>query len=341
MTLKNATVKDVAALVGVSIATVSRYMNSSGYVSSDVALRIKNAIDTLDYVPNSVAISLKKTKTKSIGIIIPELSNVSFMDTVQGISDIAMANGYQPIILSSDDNSKIESQALDVLLSKRVDGIIIASAGGNNEKILKINDSRLPVVLLDRDDFNTQDNVLVDSVVLDNFNGSYKMINYLISLGHRRIAIIAGTKNSIISKERLEGYKKALVDNGIEINDDLILFGHFGYKSGYELTRSIVVSSLRPTAIYTINNILALGAISAMNEMNISIPKFMSICAFGDFKYVGALNPTLTVINQLAYSIGETTAKLLIEKMSNFDNWKPKKIVMPAELIVRNSCCHT
>jgi len=338
--MKNATIKDVAALAGVSIATVSRYINNSSYVSEEIAERISNAINELDYVPNSVAISLKKTKTKTIGIIIPELYNVSFMDTVQAISDVAMLNGYQPIILSSDDDSESESKALDFLLSKRVDGLIIAAAGGNEEKILKINKSKIPVVLLDRDDINDDKNVLIDSVVLDNFNGSYKMLNYLISLGHKRIAIIAGKKNSVISNERLRGYIKALEHNGIDVNDEYIYFGHFGFESGYKLAREIIMSPLRPTAIYTVNNILALGVISALNEMNMPIPKSMSVCAFGDFKYSGVLNPTLTVINQMAYNIGETTAKLLLEKIHSSETWKPRRIVIETEIIIRNSCSH-
>jgi len=336
--MKNATVKDVAALAGVSIATVSRYINNTSYVSEEIAQRISNAIKTLDYVPNSVAISLKKTKTKTIGIVIPELSNVSFMDTVQGISDVAIQNGYQPIILSNNDNNKNESKALDFLLSKRVDGLIIATAGGNEEKILRTNKSKIPVVLLDRDTINKDKDIVIDSVVLDNFSGSYKMINYLISLGHKKIAIFAGTQHSVISNERLEGYIKALQHNNIEVNNDYILFGHFGFESGYELAREIVMSPLRPTAIYTVNNILALGVISALNEMNISIPKGMSVCAFGDFKYAGVLNPTLTVINQRAYDIGETAAKLLMDKIHKYDTWKPQKIVIKTEIIIRNSC---
>lgn len=338
--MKSATVKDVAARAGVSTATVSRYINNSTYVSEEIAERISSAISTLDYVPNSVAISLKKTKTKTIGIIIPELSNVSFMDTVQAISDVAMQNGYQPIILSSDDNCKRESQALDFLLTKRIDGLIIAAAGGNEDKILKINESKIPVVLLDRDVINTDSEVLIDSIILDNFNGSYKMINYLISLGHEKIAIIAGKQDSVISKERLEGYIKALQHNGKEVNCDYMLFGHFGFESGYKLTREIVMSPLRPTAIYTVNNILALGVISALNEMNISIPKGMSVCAFGDFKYSGVLNPTLTIINQMAYDIGGNAAELLLKKINNYDSWKPQRIVINTDIVIRNSCSH-
>ena len=213
--MKNPTIKDVAAKAGVSTATVSRYLNNNGYVSKEIQETIASVIKELDFVPNNVARSLKMTETKTIGIIIPDLSNVSFMDTVKAISDVTTANGYQPIILSSDEDPEKESKILDVLVSKRVDGIIIASAGGNSDKIININNKRAPVLLLDRDVCNTENSVKVDAILNDNFNGSYKMVNYLISLGHQKIAIITSSKSQILLNERLKGYIKALEDNKI------------------------------------------------------------------------------------------------------------------------------
>lgn len=336
--MRGATIKDVASMAGVSIATVSRYINNSTYVSEEVAERISSAIKELDYIPNSVAISLKRTNTKTIGLVIPDLSNVSFMDTVKGISDVALKNGYETIILSSGEDSENEGKILDVLLSKCVDGIIIASAGGNEEKILKINSSRVPVILLDRDVCNKEDNINIDAVINDNFNGSYKMTNYLISLGHERIAIVTSNKNSIVASKRLEGYLQAMEQNNIKINPNYIVYGDFSFESGYKLTMDIILQPLKPTAIYSVNNLMALGAVAALNKMNISIPKYMSVCAFGDFKYYNILNPALTVVNQMAYAIGQKSAELLMDKIKHYDNWTPQKIVLPADIIMRDSC---
>lgn len=339
--MKDVTIREVASAAGVSTATVSRYINNSSNVSKEIGLRIEKAISDLDYVPNSVAISLKKTQTRSIGIVVPDLANVSFMDTVKGISDVAAANGFQPILMNNSENSDNENKILDVLISKRVDGIVLASAGGNEEKILKINNSRIPIVLMDRDVCNSTDNIIIDAVVNDNFNGSYKMVNYLISLGHRNIAILTSRMNLVVGKERLEGYIKALEDNNIEVNDDYIFYGNFSFDSGYQLAMDAVMQPLRPTAIFSVNNLMALGVVAALNKMNISIPKNISVCAFGDFKYYNILNPALTVVNQMAYKIGEQAAILLVDKMRHYNNdekWKPKKIILPGNIIMRDSC---
>ncbi|HHW02624.1 MAG TPA: LacI family transcriptional regulator [Thermoanaerobacterales bacterium] len=332
-----ATIKDVALKAGVSIATVSRYINNNGNVSKKISEKINKAIKELDYIPNSVAISLKKAITKTIGIVVPDLLNVSFMDTVKGISDKVLENGYEPLILCSDENSDKENNILDVLVSKRVDGIVIASVGKNEEKILKINNKNIPIVLVDRDVCNKSQHTVIDAVVNDNLNGSFKIINYLISLGHKRIAIISN-KNSIIGMERFRGYIKALKQNNIPINPNYIMYGDFSFKSGYDLIKEMMLQPLKPTAIFFINNLMALGAVAALNEMNISIPFHISICAFGDFKYYNILNPTMTVVNQMAYDVGKKAAELLIEKIKNYNHWVPKKIIIPADIIIRNSC---
>jgi LacI family transcriptional regulator len=260
------------------------------------------------------------------------------MDTVKAISDVALENGYQPIILSSDEDMEKENKILDVLVSKRVDGIIIASSGDNNEKILGINSRKLPIVLLDRDTCNTGEDIKVDAVVNDNFSGSYKMVNYLISLGHQKIAIISSIKSQIQINERLKGYLKALEDNNMEPNPEYVLYGDSRFESGYALTKKLIMQPLKPTAIFTVNNIMALGAVSALNEMNITIPDKMSICAFGEFKYHAILNPDLTVVNQQPYNIGKKAAEILIEKIQNYHDWKAKKIILEADIMMRNSC---
>jgi LacI family transcriptional regulator len=336
--MKIPTIKDVALKAGVSTATVSRFLNNQKYVSKEVQGKLSEIIEELDFVPNHVARSLKTTETKTIGIVIPDLSNVSFMDTVKGISDVAIENNYQPIILSNEEDIKKENKILDVLVSKRVDGIIIASAADSGEKILKINNKNLPVVLLDRDVCNTGDDILVDAILNDNFNGSYKMINYLISMGHKKIAIISSSKSQLLINERLKGYLKALEDNNMPVNPNYILYGDYTFKSGYDLTKQLIMQPMTPTAIFAVNNIMALGSVSALNEMNITIPDKISICAFGEFKYHAVLNPDLTVINTHHYGMGKKAGEVLISKIKNPNNWKPEKIVFEGNIIMRDSC---
>jgi LacI family transcriptional regulator len=334
--MKNTTIKDVAAKAGISTATVSRYLNNKGYVSKEVQAKISQTIKELDFVPNKVAINLKKNQTKTIGIVIPDLNNVSLMDTVRALSDAALENGYQPIILCNDEDAEKENKILDVLVAERVNGIVIASAADDGKKILQINHNRLPVVLFDRDVCNSGNDIVIDAVINDNFNGSYKLTNYLISLGHQKIAILSNNKSHI--KERLNGYLKALKDNEIAVNPHYILIGGNDFQSGYEQTKQLIMQPMKPTAIFAVNNTIALGAISALNEMNLAIPDKMSICAFGEYKYHTILNPDLTIAHQHSYEIGQKTAEIFFEKIRNYHNWQPQKIVLEADIVLRNSC---
>ena len=337
--MKNTTIKDIAAKVGVSTATVSRYINKNGYVSEKLQKRIEVAIKETDFVPNHVAISLKTKETRIIGIVIPELFNISFMDTVQAINDVAMGEGYQTIILSSEENTQKEQKILEVLISRRVDGILVATANPDGEKILRINNSRLPVVLLDRDVCNSDAKIAVDSVINDNFRGAYQMVQYLVSLGHKRIAILAGSRNQPHLNARLSGYLQALRDCGIPVNPDYIQKIELNYESGYQsVIRLMSMHDAVPTAIFALSNLTSLGAVSALNDMQLCVPEDVSLCGFGEFKYHKILKPDLTVVNQHSYTLGKIAAEILIRKIQGKGKWIPSRVVLPADILFRSSC---
>ena len=337
--MKNTTIKDIAAKVGISTATVSRYINKNGYVSQKLQKRIEVAIKETDFVPNHVAISLKTKETRIIGIVIPELFNISFMDTVQAINDVAMGEGYQTIILNSGENAQEEQKILEVLISRRVDGILIATANPDGEKIMRINNSRLPVVLLDRDACNSDAKIAVDSVINDNFRGAYQMVQYLISLGHRRIAILAGSLNQPHLNARLNGYLQALKDGGIPAAPDYIQKIELNYESGYQsVIRLMSMHDAVPTAIFALSNLTSLGAVSALNDMQMHVPEDVSLCGFGEFKYHKILKPDLTVVNQHSYTLGKIAAEILIRKIHDKGKWIPSRVVLPADILFRSSC---
>lgn len=333
------TIKDIAIKANVSTATVSRYLNQSGYVSKNFKKRIGDAVREMNFVPNQVAISLKTTETRLIGIVIPELSNVSFMDTVKAISKVVTTNGYQPLILSSDESPAEEHKILDVLIAHRIDGLIIASADTDDKKISKINQSWAPVVMFDRDLCNHDGKILVDSVVNDNFGGAQQIVTHLISLGHRRIAIEAGTKLQPHLTDRLSGYHSALEEAGILPDPAYIQKSDLTFDDGYALTKQwMQLGENCPTAIFALNNMAALGTLSALKELNVSVPEQVSVCAFGEFKYHTILQPDLTVVNQHPRAMGQEAAELLLKKMEATEQWLPKKIVLPATIIQRESC---
>lgn len=333
------TIRDIARKAGVSTATVSRYINRSGYVSAALQARIGAVIKELDFIPNRVAISLKTTATRIIGIVTPELSNVSLMDTIKAIIDVAVSSGYQPMILSSGEDIIKERKILDVLISQQVDGIIIASTGNSGERLLKINDQRLPVVLFDRDVCNEENHVVLDAVVNDNFNGSYQMISYLLSLNHRNIAILSSNRDQPHMNLRVKGYIKAFEDHHVPVDPNLIRKSDLDFKSGYEETKRLMSeSSVKPTAIFVLNNIAALGVVCALNELHIQIPQDISICGFGEFKYHSILKPDLSVVYQSSYELGKIAAEILMEKINYEGVWKPKKFIIPANILLRDSC---
>jgi LacI family transcriptional regulator len=337
--MKNATIKDIARRVGVSTATVSRYINNSGYVSEQMRKKLEAAIQEADYVPNNVAISLKTQKTRIIGIVIPDLLNISLMDTVKAINDVAIGEGYQTIILNSEESIEKEKKILEVLISRRVDGILVAAANPNGENLLKIDRKKLPIVLVDRDMCNSDAKVVLDSVTNDNFNGAYQMVRYLISLGHRRIAVLASSREQPQQKDRLNGYLQALKESGIPLNPSYILRTDLDFESGYQNTlRLMSIHSNPPTAIFTFNNLTSLGAISALNDLQLQIPQDVSLCGFGEFKYHKILRPDLTVVNQRSYTVGKIAAEIMLRKIQDKGQWVPSRVVLPADILYRASC---
>jgi LacI family transcriptional regulator len=197
----------------------------------------------------------------------------------------------------------------------------------------------LPVVLFDRDICNKDNSqIVMDAVVNDNFNGAYDMVSHLLSLGHRNIAILSGNKDQPHMNLRVDGYCKALQDNNIPVNPDFILKSELTFEKGYEKTKELFSRSFKPSAYFVLNNTAALGAVFALNELHIQIPQDISICAFGEFKYHAILNPDLTVVNQHPYEYGKKAAKVLIDKINCAEHWKPVKVVMPSDIVLRDSC---
>jgi DNA-binding LacI/PurR family transcriptional regulator len=337
--MKNATIKDIAKKVGVSTATVSRYINNSGYVSEEMRKKLEAAIREADYVPNNVAISLKTQKTRIIGIVIPDLFNVSFMDTVKAINDAAVGEGYQTIILNSEESAEKERKILDVLISRRVDGILVATANSSGENILKIDRKKLPIVLLDRDVCNSDAKVVLDCVANDNFNGAYQMVRYLISLGHRRIAVLASDREQPHLQARLDGYFQAMKESGIPVNPGYIQRTDLDFESGYQnALRLMSIHSDPPTAIFAFSNLASLGAISALNDLQLRIPQDVSLCGFGEFKYHKILRPDLTVVNQRSYTVGKIAAEIMLRKIQDKGTWTPSRVILPADILYRSSC---
>lgn len=328
--------KDVAKLAGVSTATVSAYLNENKYISDKLRKKVQKAIEELNYEINTIAKSLKEERNYTIGIIVGNIASQFYSTLAKSIEDTANKSGYNVILCNSDYDSEKELKYLKVLKSNRVSGIIITPIGKNAEYVNQLIDADTKVVLLDR----LIEGVECDAVKMNNIDGAYKAVSYLISRGYKRIGIITGNIDITTGKERYLGYIKALEDAGILKNDELIKFGDFKKESGIRLTKELLKGSNTPEAIFTTNIDTTIGSLITIKEMNLKIPDDIAIVGFDDSDWSIILDPPLTAVSQPIYKLGKTATEILIKKIENgkkFINEKPKIMTYETNFIIRNS----
>jgi LacI family transcriptional regulator len=329
-----ANIQDVAELAGVSITTVSHVINATRYVSDELEQRVRTAMVTLDYQPNRLARSLRCGETHTIGMIIPDNVNPFFAEVARGIEDAGFANGYTVVLGNSDGNLDRELLYVNELLAKQVDGIVFVAAGLSSERIAEIQKVHVPVVIIDRK--LEQIPTTVDSVLLDNEFGGFQATQHLITLNHRRIACITGPSDLTPSADRITGYCKALANAGIHIDDTLITRGNFQYESGHTATLHLLDLPDPPSAIFVCNDLMAMGAISAVFTKGKRVPDDVSIVGFDDVLLAAFTNPPLTTIAQPKYEIGELAANLLLERIGG-STAEAQHLIQTPYLIVRES----
>jgi LacI family transcriptional regulator len=330
------TLREIADRAGVSVGTVSNVINGTAAVSAERRERVLAAIRELDYQPNHVARSLKLKKTRMLGMVISDITNPFFPQLVRGAEDAALKNSYLLITFNTDDNVEREKRVLSVLRQRRVDGVllVVAPNAGDDGHIRGILDSGMPIVCLDR----LPAGIEVDSVSVDNVAGARDCVRHLISMGHRRIAILTGPKAVQTAAERLQGYQEALIQAGIAADPALILEGDFRSESGYRLGRALLAGSDRPTAVFVCNNMMALGLLRALAELGLNCPRDVAVASFDDFPLAEAFQPRMTAVAQPAYSIGYRGAELLIARIEGRPaEPRPSRIRLATQLLVRES----
>ena len=248
------TIYDVAKRAGVSAMTVSRVINGKKDVKPETRERVLKAIEEIGYVPNSLARSFVLQRTRTIGLVITDITNPFFTTLARGVEDTAMRNQFSVIFCNTDEDPEKEVLYLELLARKRVDGVILASASGKRTPLKSILVRNIPVVLIDREIEGLDD---VDIVKGDSVYGAYLLTKHLIELGHRRIGIIVGSKNISTAEDRVEGYKRALKDAGIPLDEELIKFGKYSRESGYNFTKELLSLENPPSAIFGGNNFIA------------------------------------------------------------------------------------
>ncbi|MFD2370862.1 catabolite control protein A [Brevibacillus sp. GCM10020057] len=327
------TIYDVAREAGVSMATVSRVVNGNPNVKPLTRKKVLAAIERLGYRPNAVARGLASKKTTTVGVIIPDVSSLFFSELARGIEDIATMYKYNIILCNSDQRMEKELQLINTLLEKQVDGLLFMGAEIKEDHLQALTSTSVPTVLAATRD---ADNVL-PSVSIDHFQAGYDATRALLDRGHKRIAMITGPLNDPLSGlMRFEGYKKALVDAGIGLLEELVASGNFFYESGLSLTKQFLQLPEPPTAIFAANDEMAIGAIHAIQDSGLNVPGDIEVIGHDNIRLVEMVRPRLTSVVQPMYDIGAVAMRLLTKYMNN-EHVEEHVVMLPHRIEYRES----
>lgn len=331
--MKKTTLKDIAREIGVSTTTVSKVLNNSGSISKKMSSKILDKAREMNYSPNLVAKSMRIKTTNTIGVVISDSSHSFFPLVIQGIEEAASKKNYNILLCNTHSNKEIEKNVINVLLSKRVDGIILVSSMLVEKKDLEFVELiAVPIVyLIRRPDFEG-----FDIVTNDNFKGSRMMVDYLLKTGSKEIYYINLPGNSPSGLDRLDGYKFALMNNDVKYNSELIFSVNPTIEDGYNKTVEILKLNNEINTIYCGCDIIAIGVIEAILEKGLRIPEDIRVASYDDIEYAQYLKVPLTTIKQPKYEIGSAGFKLLLNKISSNDN-QTNHIVLEPKLIIRKS----
>lgn len=327
------TISDVAKLAGVSAMTVSRVINNSGYISRETRSRVEAAIAELAYVPNALGRQLRSKRTKMLALVLSDIMNPFFTTIARGVEDAARAQGFSVMFCNTDESETEEAQYLLMLVERQVDGVLLVPASSSGRSLRMLSSHQVPVVVLDR----RIESRNVDSVRCDSEGGAHMLTEHLVRLGHRRIAVLTGRRSVSTSADRVAGYRRALLDAGLDQDDDLVRYGEYNQVDGYRMAREILAMDPRPTAIFAANNFIAFGVMRALREAGLRVPEDMSIVAFDDVPAAWVGDPFLTVVDQPAYEIGQRAAELMLSRLEGSTSGAGREVVLPSELIVRRS----
>jgi LacI family transcriptional regulator len=305
-----ATIKDVAKRTGLSLATISKYLNG-GHVLDENRVAIADAIRELGYSVDTIARGLKTRRSMTVGVLIPDLENVFCTGIVSSLENRLQQCGYSTIVCDYRHDAALERQKFDFLVGRGIDGLVCMPLQGFPEGISALQKRGVPIVLIDR----PVQGVDCDTVLADNINAAYSAVERMIVLGHRRIAIIGGPKGIFTAEERLKGYLRAHEDYGVVVDPKWVLHGDYDVESGHRLTIALLDAEAPPTALFVTNHEMTFGSVLALNERGVRIPEDLSFTGF-DYQALALLHkPPLSIVVQPVRQIGEGVADLLLKRM--------------------------
>ncbi|MDP4085818.1 MAG: LacI family DNA-binding transcriptional regulator [Bacillota bacterium] len=326
-----ATIRDVAKLAGVSVATVSRVINKLGGVRPETEQRIEKAMEELQYIPNVLARSVASKKTKLIGMIVPDVENPFFAAVFSGADKVVREYAYTTLLGGSNDTYEREENLLQTMLEHQASGILLTPTFPKAKWVERMG-NRVPTCLIDRD----MEGMNCDRVLIDNRRGTYEATKLFIQKGHTQLAIITGPLESTPGRERFEGFKQCLHDFSIELNQDYIQIGDFHSGSGYQLGKRLLKLNHPPTAILSCNNLMTIGLLEMIHTSSIRLGEDLGVIGFDDIPIATLMHPNLTVVSRPMREMGECAAEMLLQRIQN-PNQPNRTVIMSPHLIVRGS----
>ncbi|HHW01762.1 MAG TPA: LacI family transcriptional regulator [Thermoanaerobacterales bacterium] len=326
------TIKEVAERAGVSTSTVSRALSGKIPVNDETKQKVLQAVKELNYQPNVLAQGLKDGKSRTLGLIIPNVRNLVFPAAIRGIEDTAKKHGYTVVLCNTDEDVETEKFYIDNLRRRLIDGFIFSTARPGHEHLLELKREGFPVVFLIR-----QMGEDVDAITVDNYNGAYDATKYMLSRGLKNIAFINGHMDIFLYQQRFEGYKKALKEAGIPFKEELVVHGIYGWEDGYKAMTDLLKKGYEIDGVFATSDPKAIGVIRAIKDFGLKVPDDISVIGFDNSDMAPLLDPPLTTVSQPFYEMGVKACERLIKIIEAKRKPKAKVEVMPCELIIRNS----
>jgi len=329
------TIKDIARILGISVSTVSRALKDHPDISEETKVAVNELAVRLKYQPNAVALSLKHSRSNTIGVIIPEIVHYFFSSVISGIEDVAYDAGFTVILCQSNEKYDREVANARMLLSHRVDGILVSISKETTDfsHLKMLQEGNIPLVFFDR----IVPEIAADQVIIDDEEAAFKATRHLTLAGRKRIAHFAGPQNLLIGRDRKNGYIRALKEAGLPVDPDLIVEADSFEKALVAVNRLLESGNL-PDGIFTTNDLTAIGAIQALKKNGISIPRQVAVVGFSDGHFSGITDPALTSVDQHGYEMGTIATQILLDRLLKHEEvYVPRTEILTAHLIIRGS----
>lgn len=325
-----ANIQQVAKQAGVSVATVSRVLNGQNKVALKTRFKVEEAIKHLNYEPSMLGRNLRNSESRIVLILIPDISNPFYSQIIKGIENIALSQNYNILLCETDSTPEKEDIYFDLVRKKMADGIISMDPAVNVETLKELSER---YAIIQCSEYGG--GIGIPYVTINSEEASYRAVKHLIQMGHEKIALMNSDKKFLYAREREMGYRRALSENGIPLNPDYILYTQeLGFEPGQQAMKKILTMTDRPTAVFAVSDLLAIGALKEINASGLHVPNDIAVVGFDKIDFSNMTNPTLTTIAQPMYKMGTTAAKMLIEKIKGE---VVDSVVLDYELVIRES----